>query len=248
MAHDVHARGVSGQRLPLIGLTCYAEPVDRGAWRGQHSTLLPQDYVAALQAAGGMAVLLPPRSDLTPGMADDLLERLDGLVITGGADVAPEAYGAARHASVREVRADRDHAELLLVRQARAVGMPLLGVCRGMQIMAVQGGGCLEQHVPDRVGDTGHCLGAGEFARRTVRLVARTRMAGLLGATTTAHCYHHQAVAEHPGYVAAGHDAADGTLEAMEVPGDPFCVGVQWHPESGDDHRLFEALVAAAHR
>lgn len=245
MAHHVHARGVSGQRLPLIGLTCYVEPVDRGVWLRQRSALVPHDYVAAVQAAGGMAVLLPPRHDLTPAMADDLLERLDGLVVTGGADVAPEAYAAQRHESVREVRADRDHCELLLVRRARAAGLPLLGVCRGMQVMAVAAGGTLEQHVPDRVGHSGHCLGAGRFAHRTVSLVEGTRAAGLLGATTTAQCYHHQAVAEHPGYVAAGHDA-DGTLEAMEAPGDPFCLGVQWHPESGDDRRLFEALAAAA--
>lgn len=245
MAHDVHARGLSGRRLPLIGLTCYVEPVDRGVWRAQRSALLPHDYVTAVQAAGGMAVLLPPRSDLSPDVADELLARLDGLVITGGADVAPQAYGAGRHESVREVRADRDHAELLLVRRARAVGMPLLGVCRGMQVMAVEAGGWLEQHVPDRVGHHGHCLGAGEFARRTVSLVAGTRVAALLGATTTAHCYHHQAVVEHPGYIEAGHDE-DGTIEAMEAPGERFCLGVQWHPESSDDRRLFEALVAAA--
>lgn len=236
---------MSGQRLPLIGLSCYLEPVDRGVWRSQLSALVPHDYVAAVQAAGGMAVLLPPRRDLTAGSAAGLLERLDALVITGGADVAAQAYGQVQHASVREVRPDRDHAELLLVRVARRMGLPILGVCRGMQVMAVEAGGALEQHVPDRVGHCGHCRGGGEFAERTVRLVAGTRVAHLLGPTASAHCYHHQAVAEHPGYVAAGHDE-DGTLEAMEAPGAVFRLGVQWHPESGEDRRLFEALVVAA--
>ena len=245
MAHDIYPGRVAVPRLPVIGLTCYVEPVDRGVWRAQRSSLVPQDYVAAVQAAGGFAVLVPPRPDLDPDMADGLIRRLDALVITGGADMAPQTYGRTRHEAVQHVRPDRDHAEILLVRRARALGLPLLGVCRGMQVMAVEAGGWLHQHLPDRVGHTEHCLGDGRFGQRTVTLVTGTRLASLLGESTQSHCYHHQAVAEHPGYVAAGHDA-DGTLEAMEAPGDRFCLGVQWHPETGDDRRLFEGLVAAA--
>lgn len=236
---------------PVIGLTAYDEPVDRGVWIAQRSVLLPHDYVAKIEAVGALAVLLPPRADLTAPVADELLARLDGLIVTGGADVESATYGQDPHPSAQEARPERDRSELALVRAARRRGLPILGICRGMQIMAVEAGGTLEQHVPDRVGHDEHCPRPGVFGRHGVALVAGSRLADLLGPHVDVHSYHHQAVATHPGYRAVGH-APDGTLEAMEA--DPsrgdrfpsFCVGVQWHPEPGDDERLFVALVQAA--
>ncbi len=243
----------AGSGRPVIGLTAYVEPVDRGVWIDQRSVVLPHDYVAKIEAAGGLAVVLPPRGDLTDGLAQELLARLDGLVVTGGADVESATYGQDPHAWAQEARPERDRSELVLVRVARRLGMPILGICRGMQIMAVEAGGTLEQHVPDRVGHDEHSPRPGVFGRHGVDLVAGSRLAALLGPRVDVHSYHHQAVATHPGYAAVGH-APDGTLEAMEAVSsaadlaDSFCVGVQWHPEPGDDERLFVALVAAAGR
>lgn len=234
---------------PLIGVTSYVEPVDRGDWRGQACALVPHDYVRAVEAAGGVPVLLAPRADLTDAVARQTLARLDGLLVTGGADLDPAIYDRPPHPATGPLRPDRDHAEVLLVRAARDLRIPVLGVCRGMQVMAVQAGGALEQHLPDRVGHSGHGghigAGSGAFGREEVALVAGTRLAALLGPRVGVPCYHHQAVTEHPGYDAAAR-ADDGTLEAIEDPAARFCVGVQWHPEASDDPRLFRALVAAA--
>lgn len=232
---------------PLIGLTCYVEAVDRGDWTAQRSAVLPHDYVAKVESAGGVAVILPPRGDFTDALAAQVLGRLDGLIVTGGADVEAATYGHDPHPSAQEARPERDRTELALVRVARRLRMPLLGVCRGMQIMAVEAGGSLEQHVPDRVRHTEHSPQAGVFGQHGVDLLAGSQMAALLGEHVEVHSYHHQAVAAHPGYVATGR-APDSTLEAFEDPELPFCLGVQWHPEPGDDERLFIALVQAARR
>ncbi len=232
---------------PLIGLTCYVEAVDRGDWVAQRSAVLPYDYVAKIESAGGVAVLLPPRADFTDALAVGVLGRLDGLVVTGGADVEAATYGAAPHPCAQEARPERDRSELALVRVARRHRMPVLGVCRGMQIMAVEAGGTLEQHVPDRVGHAGHSPQVGIFGEHGVQFVAGSALASLLGEHVQVHSYHHQAVSTHPGYVVSGH-APDGTIEAFEDPGLPFCLGVQWHPEPGEDERLFVALVRAASR
>jgi NAD(P)-dependent dehydrogenase (short-subunit alcohol dehydrogenase family)/GMP synthase-like glutamine amidotransferase len=142
------------------------------------------------------------------------------------------------------VRADRDSWELALIGAAGAVGLPLLGVCRGMQLLAVQAGGALEQHTPDRVGDDRHSPGGDAFGSVQVQTVAGTRLAGLVGPALTMNCHHHQAVAEHPGFAAAAW-SAEGTLEAIEDPGSRFRLGVQWHPETAVDAGLFAGLVAA---
>jgi len=223
------------------------------------------DYVDHLTRAGAVPVLLPPPGatdveELTDEVAA-IVERLDGLVIAGGADIGAGRYGASSHPSSQDPRPDRDAWELALVRVARAAGLPLLGVCRGMQLMAVASGGALIQHLPDVVGTDVHCLAPGVFTGHTVDVLAGTVLAGILSeGLLNVPTYHHQAVATHPGYrVAARH--TDGTIEAIEAieasepsdPSDPdrrdvFCLGVQWHPEAADDPRLFSALVRAATR
>ncbi len=230
---------------PVIGITCYVETVDRAHWQGVRCSVLPQRYVEAVQTAGGIAVLVPPRVDADDDLGSAILARLDGLVIAGGADVEPSRYGAPAHPSAQSPRPDRDALEIALARSGAARGLPTLGICRGMQVMAVAAGGSLIQHVPDEVGHHEHAIRPGVYNDHVVRLVAGTRLAGLLGPEVVVPSSHHQAVATHPGYRVAAR-ADDGLLEAMEDPDAAFRVAVQWHPEAGSDPRLFDALVAAA--
>jgi putative glutamine amidotransferase len=205
--------------------------------------VLPHAYALAVEATGGIPVLLPPVTQI--GAADALVARLDGLVITGGADVDPGRYAAEPHPRTVSWRTDRDAWELALLDAADARSLPVLGICRGMQVMAVHRGGRLVQHLPDDVGHETHSPGGDVFGDVEVSVSEGTRLRGLVGEDGLVSCHHHQAVAEHPGYTAAAY-AADGTLEAMEAAGDRFEVAVQWHPETRADAGLFSGLVAAA--
>jgi putative glutamine amidotransferase len=226
---------------PLIGLSTYREQARWGVW-DQPADLLPTQYADAVERAGGAPVLLPP---LDPSAAGDVVGRLDGLVVSGGADVDPGRYGAEPHPRTVSWRTDRDAWELALLEAADAVGLPVLGICRGMQVMAVQRGGSLDQHVPDSVGHETHSPGGDEFGNVEVATCPGTRLRMLVGEQSHVGCHHHQSVREHPGFEAAAY-AKDGTLEAMEAPGDRFLVAVQWHPETRADAGLFAGLVAAA--
>jgi putative glutamine amidotransferase len=228
--------------VPLIGLTTYREDARWGVW-DQRADLLPAQYAEAVVSCGGVPVLLPPVS--TPGAADVAVARLDGLVISGGADVDPARYDAEPHPRTASWRPDRDGWELALLAAAEAVGLPVLGVCRGMQVMAVHAGGALDQHTPDLVGHDEHSPGGDVYGAVEVATTPGTRVAGLVGEALTVNCHHHQSVASHPGFVAVAH-AADGTLEAMEAEGERFCVAVQWHPETVADVGLLAGLVRAA--
>jgi putative glutamine amidotransferase len=228
---------------PLIGLTTYREQASWGVWT-QGADLLPATYADAIVRAGGVPVLLPPASD-DPDAAASLVERLDGLVISGGADVDPAAYGEEPQERTVVVRPDRDAWELALLTSAAAANLPTLGVCRGMQVMAVAAGGTLDQHTPDVVGHEEHNPRPGVFGDTAVTTGEESALRTIIGPGVTVHCHHHQSVRSHPGYVPTAW-AADGTLEAMEAEGRRFCIGVQWHPEMGRDQRLFDALVRAA--
>ncbi|MCD9199765.1 gamma-glutamyl-gamma-aminobutyrate hydrolase family protein [Aeromicrobium wangtongii] len=225
---------------PLIGISTYREQARWGVW-DQPADLLPTGYARSIERAGGVPVLLPPGD---PEAARTVVARLDGLVIAGGADVEPARYGAEPHARTTGWREDRDAWELALL-DAAAPDLPVLGICRGMQVMAVAGGGSLDQHLPDRVGSDAHSPGGAAFGRIDVDVVAGTMLAAAIGDKGSVRCHHHQAVRDHPDFVPAAW-AADGTLEAMEDPGHRFRLAVQWHPETADDAGLFRALVAAA--
>ena len=227
---------------PLIGLTVYREEAAWGVWH-QRADLLPAQYAEAVTAVGGVPVLLPPTD--SPGAARVAVARLDGLVISGGADVDPDSYGAEPHPRTANWRPDRDAWESALLEAATAAELPVLGVCRGMQLMAVHAGGHLDQHTPDLVGHDEHSPGGDVFGDVEVTTEPGSRVAALVGASVTVSCHHHQSVAAHPGFEAAAR-AADGTLEAMEAPGDRFCVAVQWHPETAADVGLLAGLVEAA--
>ena len=232
---------VDGLR-PLIGLSAYREQAAFGVWNTQ-TDLLNSLYARSVEAAGGIAVLLPPQGE----EAAEVVRRLDGLVITGGSDVDPARYGHAAHPRTQQARPDRDAWELALLDRAAALGVPTLGICRGLQVMAVHAGGTLEQHLPDVVGHDEHSPGGDAFGWVSVTTEPGSQVRTLVGAELQVNCHHHQAVVRHPGLVPTAH-AADGTLEALEHPDRPFWLGVQWHPEHGDDYGLFRGLVLAANR
>ena len=230
---------------PVIGITAYVERASWGRWVDVPGALVPHRYVRQVEEAGGIAIVIPPRPDFDDGTALEIVERLDGVILAGGVDVAPELYADERHASVQASRPDRDSTELAIARATAGTDLPVLGICRGMQVMAVAAGGLLEQHLPDRVGHDENSPSDGVYGTHGVTTVAGSRLRQLLGEDTDVPSYHHQSVLTHPGFVASAW-AADGTLEAMEDPRAPFSVAVQWHPEVGDDLRLFDALVSAA--
>jgi len=227
---------------PVIGLTTYRERAAYGVW-DQRADLLPTEYAQAVTSTGGIPILLPPVDE--PGAADVVVARLDGLVISGGADVDPAAYGAEPHERTAACRPDRDAWERALLTAAEARGLPVLGVCRGMQVMAVHGGGALDQHTPDLVGHDEHSPGGDVYGTVKVATEPGSRVAGLIGDTLEVSCHHHQSVRTHPGFEPAAW-AADGTLEAMEATGERFCLAVQWHPETASDVGVLAGLVRAA--
>lgn len=230
---------------PVIGLTTYVEPVSRGDWVDQPSVVLAANYAEHVRAAGGIVVLVPPELDPDDATIDTVLDRLDGLILTGGVDIEASRYGAEPHATAQERRPDRDSMEIALARRSQARDLPVLGICRGMQVMAVAAGGAIEQHLPDRTGGDEHSPLVGVFGSHPVRIDPESRLGGILGDAADVPTYHHQAVSSHPGFTASAWHP-DGTVEAMEDPAARFRLAVQWHPEAGSDNRLFAALVAAA--
>ena len=237
------AREGERERRPLVGLTTYRETAVWGIW-DTTADVLPAVYARALEVAGAAVVLLPPQHP-DSGAAEAVVAALDGLVVTGGADVSPHLYAAEPHERTQSWREDRDAWEVALLAAAGTRRLPVLGICRGMQVMAVAAGGSLEQHVPDRVGHENHSPGGDVFGEVAVEVSASSRVHDLVGDRLTVRCHHHQGVLEHPGYEPVAW-AADGTLEAMEQPGDRFEVAVQWHPEMVADAGLFRGLVDAA--
>jgi gamma-glutamyl-gamma-aminobutyrate hydrolase PuuD len=187
-------------------------------------------------------VLLPSLPAAAPAV-----DALDALVVTAGPDVDPVAYGAPRHPHSGPACGERDAAELAMLRRALARGIPVLGVCRGLQVLNVALGGTLVQHLPDAVGHAGHNPSPGVFGATCVDLDPDGLAGRAVGAQVLVQCHHHQAIdLLGDGLVVTGR-AADGTVEAVELAGAPFVIGVQWHPEQdAADCRLFEALVRAA--
>jgi putative glutamine amidotransferase len=224
---------------PVIGITTYVEPASWAVWRDLRAALIPQVYVEAVTLAGGRAVLLPPDDQDA-----DVLRMLGGLVFSGGADVGPRLYGE-QPAPLTDLRPDRDAGELLLARAALAADLPILGVCRGLQLLTVAAGGRLHQHLPDLVGHEMHRPAPGVYGQLEAQVTPGSRIAALMGDDRAILCYHHQGVADPGTLIVTGH-TADGVVEAVEDPAHRFVLGVQWHPEVTRDQRLFGALVRAA--
>lgn len=225
---------------PVIGISTYLVASARwGVW-DLPATLLPAGYARLVREAGGVAVLLPPDE---PECAASVVARLDAVVVAGGPDVDPARYGAERDPRTGPPAPERDGWEAALIGAALESGTPLLGICRGMQVLNVALGGTLTQHLDGHTGPDG---ATGVFGTHTVTPVAGTLYASVAPGPCDVPTYHHQAVDRiGAGLVASAH-AADGTVEAVELPGPGWVLGVQWHPEMGDDVRVMGALVTAA--
>jgi putative glutamine amidotransferase len=232
---------VSTTQAPRIGLTTYREPAAWGVW-SEPADLLPASYAAGVRAAGGVALLLPPGDAST---ADVVLDGVHGLLLAGGADVDPARYGADRHDATGPPRTDRDEWELALARKAILRDLPVLAVCRGMQVLNVALGGDLRQHLPDDVGSDLHCPTVGVHGRHAVALAGGSALAGVFGERAEVATYHHQSVDRLGTDLVPTGWADDGVVEAVELPGRTWVVGVQWHPEAHAGEGLFAAFVAA---
>lgn len=228
---------------PLIGISAYRERAKWGVW-DTRADVLHSAYATAIQRGGGVPVLLPP-SEQPAQAAPEILDRLDGLVISGGADLDPGRYGRQPGTHTAGWRSDRDAWELALLDAAQARDTTVLGICRGMQVMAVHAGGTLIQHLPDVVGHDLHSPGGDTFGAIDIKVTPGSRLFDLVGPRVSVSCHHHQAVEAHPGFTAVAH-ATDQTMEAMDRTDRPFWLGVQWHPEVTEDSGLLAGFVQAA--
>jgi putative glutamine amidotransferase len=226
---------------PVIGITSYVEDASWGAWT-LPAALVPFGYVRSVERAGGRPLLVPPALE----GVEETLEAVDGLVFSGGSDIDPGVYGAESHEQTNGVRPLRDRAELALLEAAIARDMPVLAICRGLEVLNVVRGGDLEQHLPDRVGHEAHREVLGVFSEHGVDLKATSRVGTLLGDRAAVKSHHHQGVRRLGEGLVETAWAEDGTVEGLEDPSRRFLVGVLWHPEEREDDPLFRALVKEA--
>lgn len=241
---DAGPRRVEMSR-PVVGLTCYLERARWNSW-DEPAALIGEHYLRSLTQAGARTVIVP--QDVVD---NSVLDRLDGLVLAGGADVDPATYAADPHSATGPTRPERDQAEIMLYTGARERGMPVLGICRGLQIMSIATGGSLHQHLPDLVGDTSHRSAPGTFNDHGATFAPGSLIARIVGAEhTVVNSSHHQAVAD-PGLLTVTGWAQDATIEVAEDPAAHFGLGVQWHPEVVQTEvsaRIFAAFATAAGR
>jgi putative glutamine amidotransferase len=226
---------------PLVGITTYVTPARWGSWE-QEAALIPAQYVQAVERAGGRPLLVPPSEE---GI-EETLDALDALIFSGGSDLSPETYGQDPHPETYGVVPERDDAELALLTAALARDLPVLAICRGSQVLNVALGGDLLQHLPEVVGDEKHKHTPGAYADHDVSIEAGTRIGTLLGEQAPVKSHHHQGFGRLGSGLVETARAEDGTIEAVEDPSRRFMLGVLWHPEAGEDLKLFEELVNEA--
>lgn len=226
----------------VIGIAGAELVVAYGPWK-ERAAMVPADYLHAVARAGGIPVVLSP----TAGAALALTARIDALMLTGGADLDPALFAAVHHPETQKPDAERDRFEFELLDAAARRGLPVLAICRGIQVVNVWRGGTLHQHLPDVGASPDHLGEPGAYGRHRVRLDQGSRLGGILGRPEAeVPTHHHQAVDRIGAGLVPCAWTEDGTVEGLEDPDAPFLVAVQWHPEAGDDPVLFESLVAAA--
>jgi putative glutamine amidotransferase len=226
---------------PVIGICAAIESAQWAAWEVVVN-LSPRTYSLAVQRAGGLALVLPP-DDVVAESPDELLDKLDGLILAGGSDIDPGSYGAQAHPETRGTWPERDRFELGMGTRALERDVPVLGICRGMQMMNVIQGGTLDQHLGLEL----HRHTPGVFTDHRVRLEPGSLAERVVGGEhTEVKSAHHQGLEELGEGVVATGNADDGVIEAIELPGRSFAVGVLWHPEEDDQSRVVGSLVSEA--
>jgi putative glutamine amidotransferase len=231
---------------PAIGICAALERVRWGPWE-ETVAMAPRSYARAVQRAGGLALLLPPDEHAVDD-PDRLLDRIDALMLAGGSDIEPAVYGEKPHAETGLTWPERDNFEVAILKRAIEREMPVLAICRGMQMLNVARGGTLEQHVPERIGHEDHRKVAGRYGDHAVRLEPGSRAARAAGADRLeVFSHHHQGVGElGEGLVESGWSESDELVEAIEIPGEPYALGVLWHPEEDAESPLIASLVEEA--
>ena len=228
---------------PIIGITSYADRVQFGVWDFP-AALIPLAYTDAVERAGGRPLIVPP----SDSGVEETLAVLDGLLLSGGEDVDPAAYGAEAHSETMGTRPERDRAELALLEAALARDLPVLAVCRGSQVLNIARGGDLVQHLPDVLGHDRHRHTPGLFADHDIELAADSMLGSTLGQRAPVKSHHHQGFGRIGEGLREVAWADDGTVEGLEDPDRRFALGVLWHPEEGEDLALFARLVEEARR
>jgi putative glutamine amidotransferase len=233
-------------RRPIIGICSAIERVSWSAWE-LLANVSPRSYTLRVQAADALALLLPP-DDATAEQPSDVLDLIDGLILAGGSDIDPASYGAVADPETRGTWPERDRFELGLAHAALERDMPVLGICRGMQLLNVACGGTLIQHLPDLLGHENHRHTPGVFGDHDVRLQEGTLAAQAVGAErTSVKSHHHQGLDElGEGLVAVGWSESDDIIEAIELPDKTYTLGVLWHPEEDERSNVIGSLVEAA--
>jgi putative glutamine amidotransferase len=244
MDHYGHWNLLSGGRMgrPIIGIT---GELEAARWRNwiREAVVSPVSYTRAVERAGGTPIVLPP---VPSSSIPSLIARLDGLLVAGGRDVDPSLYDEAPHDQTDLPDHRRDRFELLMVRAAIDADLPFLAICRGMHVLNVARGGTLIQHLPDRLGNESHRPDPVKLTTHDVQIRDGSKLAGVLGGSAPVPSFHHQGINRLGTGLTTVAWTEDRVIEAVEVTGHRFGIGVQWHPEEGDDARIFEALVNAA--
>jgi gamma-glutamyl-gamma-aminobutyrate hydrolase PuuD len=229
---------------PIIGVCAYEVPTSFSHWTEVSCVMVPSGYTRSLAAAGALPVVLPP----VDGIAG-VLDGLDGLVLTGGSDVGPDVYGAEPHPETVGVHPNRDRSELELLAGAIDRDLPVLGICRGIQLLNVAYGGTLVQHIEEVVDQRPHRAADDAYGIHHVTTVEGSRLRQIVGERIEIHSHHHQGIGQVGEGLAVTAAADDGIIEGLEDAGRRFCVGVLWHPDAEPDGHgapLFEALVSSA--
>ncbi len=227
---------------PLIGITGHLEPARWGDWV-REAVVSPASYARAVYRAGGIPLVLPP---IPADAVADLVRGLGGLIMSAGSDVDPQLYGERPNERTSDPDSRRDRFELSIIRAVIKADLPFLAIGRGMHVLNVALGGSLIQYLPTEVGHIRHAPGPGNAGSHGIRISGDCQLGRILGTTATVPASHHQAVRRLGDGLSAVAWADDQVVEAVELTGNPFGVGVQWRPEDGDDPRLLGAFVNAA--
>ena len=224
---------------PIVGISCPVVHAIYGKWE-RKSALLPIDYIEIVEAAGGIPVIIPPT-----GNSEEIVERIDCLIISGGPDLDPSSYGQKENGSI-EYSLEQDDSEFRIMNEAINRDMPVLGICRGMQLMSVLHGGSMHQHLDSTDDFNQHGKYWGEFSEHKVCAEKNSLLEKLMGRLIDVNSFHHQGVANAGSLSISGYSEHDNLIEAVERPDLKFFLGVQWHPERIEHLPLFIALIEAA--